>query len=35
MYGLNKHKIHTKKYVRALLYNFAKRGVPNKTSVIK
>jgi hypothetical protein len=35
MHGLSKHKIYTKKYVRALLYNFVKRGVPNKTSVIK
>jgi hypothetical protein len=35
MHGLNKHKIHTKKHVRAHLYNFAKCGVPNRTSVIK
>jgi hypothetical protein len=32
---MNEHKIHTKKYVRALLYNFVKHGVPNKISVIK
>jgi hypothetical protein len=35
MHRLNKHKIHTKKYVRALMYNFEKYGVPNKTSVMK
>jgi hypothetical protein len=35
MHGLNNHKIHTKKYVRALLYNFARCRVPKKTSVIK
>jgi hypothetical protein len=35
MHGLKKHKIHTKKYVRALLDNFEKRGIPNKISVIK
>jgi hypothetical protein len=35
MHGLNKYNIHTKKYVSALLYNFAKRVVPSKTSVIK
>jgi hypothetical protein len=35
MHGLNKHKIHIKMYVRALLYNFVKRGVPNKISAIK
>jgi hypothetical protein len=35
MHGLDKHKIHTKRYVIALLYNFAKRMVPNKTSVIR
>jgi hypothetical protein len=34
-HGLNEHKIHTKTYVRALLYNFAKRGMPNKISAIK
>jgi hypothetical protein len=35
MYELNVHKIHTKKYVRDLLYNFAKRGVPKRIGVIK
>jgi hypothetical protein len=35
MHGLNKRKIHTKKFVIALWYNFVKRGVPNKISVIK
>jgi hypothetical protein len=35
MHGLNKHKIHIKRNVRAQLYNFPKRGVPNKTSRIK
>jgi hypothetical protein len=31
---INMHKFHTKKYVRAQLYNFAKRGVPKRISVI-
>jgi hypothetical protein len=34
MHGLNKHKIHSKKHVRALLYNFAKCGMPNKTNQV-
>jgi hypothetical protein len=35
MHGMNKYTIHTKKNVRALLYNFVKCGVPNKIGVIK
>jgi hypothetical protein len=35
MHGLNEHKIHTKRYVRVVLYNFAKRGVPKRIGVIK
>jgi hypothetical protein len=31
---INEHEFHTKKHVRAQMYNFAKHGVPKRMSVI-